>query len=186
MKRPTWATIVGVLAIIFGLSSITGGAQEMALPSMLEFQKEMMANFGQISNEEIASQSIPGSEQNEGKQTADFSLAIEGMQEMLVIPEWFKTWAIIFGLVSMVVGAIYLLSGIFLLMTKPFAITVFYLAIGISILWAIVQAIVYSQSSNMMLMAQTPASIASIVIDIILVVVVLVGSKEAFVAQVEP
>jgi len=45
MKRPTWATIAGVLAIIFGIFGVFGGAQEMAMPSMLEMQKEMMGNL---------------------------------------------------------------------------------------------------------------------------------------------
>lgn len=182
MKRPTWATIVGVLAIIFGVFGVFGGAQEVAMPSILEMQKEMMTHFSEGKTPD--GKDVPKMsweiENNGENQKIDMSSMFEGIQEQFQVPEWYKSWAMVIGLISMGVAALYLLSGIFLLMTKQFAVKIFYIAIGVSISWAILQAVIYSQVGSGMLMTQIPGFIASVVIDIILLVVVLVGGKEAF------
>jgi len=45
MKRPTWATIVGILGIVFGCFGILGGGQSVFMPKMMEMQKEMLEAF---------------------------------------------------------------------------------------------------------------------------------------------
>ncbi|WP_444894701.1 hypothetical protein ACJJIW_11630 [Microbulbifer sp. JMSA004] len=187
MKRPTWATIIGVLAIIFGIFGVLGGAQEIAMPSILEMQKEMMAEFSKgktPDGKDMPQLTLEIEEEGEPKRI-EFSQMMESMQEQFKVPEWYESWSIVFGIVSMVVAGLYLISGIFLMMTKDFAIKLFYIAIAASVIWAIIQAVISSQSNSGFLMAQIPGSISSIVIDIILLIVVLVGSKEAFVPQQE-
>ncbi|WP_444897051.1 hypothetical protein [Microbulbifer sp. SSSA005] len=183
MKRPTWATVVGVLAIIFGILGVLAGVQEIAIPSMIEMQKEMMTSFSEGKTPD--GKSVPEMsweiKKDGEKQKTDMSQMFEGIEEQFEHPEWYKSWAAVLGLISLVVAALYLLSGILLLMAKQFSIRIFYVAIGVSVIWAIVQAIIYSQADSSMLMAaQIPSSISSVVIDIILLVVVFIGSKEAF------
>lgn len=183
MNRPTWATIVGILAIVFGGFGVLGGAQEMAMPSMLEMQKEMMTNFGQENtvNGEKAPNITLEVEKDGEKQSIEVSNVFKSMGKHFEFPDWYKSWAVAFGLVSMLLSALYFLSGIFLLMIKKYAINVFYGAIGASMLWAIMQSVIYYKTGSGMLMAQIPMFVASVIIDIVLLVVVLVGAKEAFV-----
>ena len=185
MKRPTWATIVGILAIIFGGVGIFGGALEMAMPSMLEVQNEMIVSFSEsitLDSKDTSKMSLEIEKDGE-KQKVDMSKIFEDMHEQFQFPNWYISWAMVIGLISMAAAALYFLSGIFILMTKSYSIKMLYIAIGVSIFWALFKIIIYSQSGNFMLMAKTPNSVASLFIDIILIIVVLVGSKEAFSAK---
>ena len=182
MKRPSWATTIGILGIIFGILGVSGGAQEMAMPSMFEMQKDMMTSLSEGTDSK--GEDIPKVSweiEKDGEiQKIKMAEMFENLQEQFQLPEWYKSWAAAIGGISMLAAALYLLSGIFLLMTKPIAITLFYTAIGVSITWAIIQATLYTQAGSGMLMAQIPGFMASIVIDIVLLVVVLAGNKEAF------
>jgi len=187
MKRPTWATIVGVLAIIFGIIGVFGGAQEMAMPSMVEMQKQMMTSLsqGKTPDGETAPKMTLEMEKDGNVERVEMSQLFEAMEDKFKIPDWYESWAIVFGIVSMIVAGLYLLAGIFLLMTKQSAIKVFYIAIALSVAWAVFEAAFFSRMGSAILMAKIPGSIASIVIDVILVFVVFIGSKEAFVERGE-
>lgn len=184
MKRPTWATVIGILMIIFGVFGVLHGAQEMVMPSVMDMQKKIMTTI-----DESKVHDEDGSKASTDAQEADAQLQMNMMklfsevQEEFKYPEWFKSWSLVFGLISMVVGALYILSGTFLLMMKPFAIKLFYTTIGISVIWSVIQIVVYSVSTSSILLVQIPGAVGSIVIDIVLLVVVIVGNKESFAQQ---
>jgi len=177
MKRPTWATIIGVLAIIFGIIGILSGAQEMAMPSMIETQKEVQKEM--MSNLASGANGIPA------PPAAGVANMMEAMNTQLELPEWYMSWAPIMGLLSIVIASIYLASGVFLLIVKQFAVKLFYVAIGLSILWAAIQAVIFEKTGVGIIMAQMAGSVASLAIDIVLLFVVLFCSKEAFSPEVE-
>ncbi|WP_276783771.1 hypothetical protein [Thalassolituus oleivorans] len=185
MKRPTWATIVGVLAITFGIMGIFSGAKDIAMPSILEMQKEMMMSFsnGKTPDGKDLPQITWEFEKDGEKQKIEISKMFEGAQEQFQFPDWYKSWAVVIGLVSIAAATLYLFSGIFLLMKKPLAVKVFYVTISVSIAWACIQTLIFAQSGNGMLMAEIPMFIPSILIDIILLIVVLTGNKDAFNAE---
>ena len=166
MKKPSWVSIVGILLILFGVLDILGGAEKIMLPSMLEMQQHVMSEMS--------------------KNTAmigpmkDLSGMMKSLEEQFQYPDWYKSWAVVLGLVSMLVAGLYLLSGIFLMMLKPFAIRVFYCAIALSIAWAVALITLYVKSDTGILQAQIPGALASIIIDIVLLIVVLVGEKDVF------
>ena len=186
-SKPTWVSIIGVLLIVFGAFGIFGGAQEIMMPTIMEMQKGVLDSIGK--SIESGMHETSGDQQgNSGQQKAQqeqMAKLFTGMMEQFQPPEWYKSWAAVFGLISIVVSVLYLVSGIFLLMIKRFAIPVFYVAIGASITWAIIQGVIFSQSPSGMLLSKIPGSIASIVIDIILVVVVIAADKEAFAKRSE-
>ncbi|MEM7363870.1 MAG: hypothetical protein AAF525_07580 [Pseudomonadota bacterium] len=172
MKRPTWATIVGVLTIIFGLFGILGGAQEIAMPYVLDMQSEML--------EAMKESQVKSSENDENM---DPMAMADVMESMLNYPEWMRVWFPISGIISIVISAAYFLNGVFLLMVKPFAIRFFYLTVGLSVAWAVVSSAVMMIGGSAMLLAQIPWQIGSVAIDTVLLVVVAVGNKEGY--QVE-
>ncbi len=188
MKRPTWATIVGVLAIIFGGFGVLAGAQKMVMPSMIEMQKEMMANMGAVTiSDDDSSSKIIWKIETEGApgeaKVIEMSNVFESMEKELNIPDWYRTWAFAIGFVSLVLAALYFLSGVFLLMTKKYAIKFFYYVVCGSICWAIIQSVIYSQSESGFLFAHIPMAVAGIVMDVMLLVVVLAGGKDAFYSE---
>jgi len=185
VKRPTWATVVGVLAIIFGIFGVFGGAYDLLMPKMLEMQSEMLSTLseGQTSDGTAAPEVKMELEVDGQKQQMDMTRMFEQMGDMhehLQLPDWYKQWNTVFAFISMAIAGLYMLSGIFLLMTKRYAAKVFYIAIFLSIVWAVVQSVAYFRTGNTMLMAMMSGSAVSLVIDVVLGIVVLVGSKEAF------
>lgn len=173
MKRPTWATIIGVLAIIFGILGILGGAQDIAMPFTIEMQQKMAEGMAEVQKD------VPVEQQN-ADGTPNKSKVIDAMEEKFQFPDWYTQFSMVFGIIAMLVSAIYLMAGISLLMTKIYAIKAIVAALGLSVVWAVVQYFIFVQTANFMLMAQMPMAIASIVIDIVFLIVVLVGNKEAF------
>lgn len=188
MKRPTWATTIGILAIVFGVLGIFSGAQEMTMPLMLKMQKEMMHEMGlrKTSDGESVPKMTFEVEKEGDSTTVKIPDMFGVMDKFFSYPEWYTSWAIVIGGVSMLIAGIYLLSGIFLLMTKPVAINAFYLAVFLSVIWALVQTAIYISTGNTLLLTQIPGAVASIVIDIIFLVVVLNGNKEAYILRQPP
>lgn len=176
MKRPTWATIVGVLAILFGIAGVFGGADEMSAPAVVKLQHEVLEVLRKekpIPEAETPAPQAGADEEDE----IDMSVVFKVSTKSFTLPDWYKSWALVIGGLSMIVAMCYFSAGILLLMEKRYAVQVFHIAIALSIIWVVFQAIIYSRSGSPVLMAQIPSALASVVIDIMLVMVVFFGSK---------
>ena len=140
MKRPTWATVVGILGILLGNGGIIGSLQIMFMPQMLEWQKTMMPDFhGEVPQEEVTNYEV-GVEQTENNST---SFGIFGSQEeMFSFPDWFKQWSIVSGVIKLLISAIALYASIGILQLKKSAIGIFCFTSIANILFGIGSAIV--------------------------------------------
>ncbi len=187
MKRPTWATVVGILGIIFGCFGILFGGQEIFMPKMMEFQKEMMTQFEKdISKQQEQMQDKSNEQQDEGSQSQRMTPEMfESMKRMFDVPEWFGTWSLFSGVSKALISGLYLLASIWLLQTKASAIRIFYWAAGSSIALSIIKALVLFSAMSFMGMAFAAGGVFGIIIDIVLIIVVITGNKEAFQLQAE-
>ena len=179
-RIPTWVTVVGILAILFGALGVLRGAQQMVMPQMLEMQKEFIANMTEFVAEKSRN---TGNSKTPRGEPIDHEKIFGAFEELMIFPDWMKTWSPLIGAVSMLVAGLYLFSGVLLLMTKPVAIKLFYAALGLSVLWAIIMGVIFGMSGNTMLMAQLPGNVISIIIDIVLLSVVLSANKDVFVKK---
>ena len=173
MKRPTWATIIGIL----------GGGQEIFLPTMLTMQKQMFSEIKKIAEEQQAKRNseINSDEQQSKTPNPAFSPEIfKPMKKMFEIPDWFGLWSVIAGFAKAIVSAVYLLASIWLLQTKPLSIRLFYWAAGSSIALSILKGFVFLSAFSFMGMAMMFGGVFGAFIDIILIIVVVTGNKEAF------
>ena len=186
MKRPTWATIIGILGIIFGCFGILGGGQEIFLPKMLTMQKQMFSEIEKIAEEQQAKKNSEINSDEQQSKTPDpaFSHEIfQPMKKMFDVPDWFGLWSVIAGFAKAIVSAIYLLASIWLLQTKPLAIKLFYWAAGSSIALSILKGFVFLSAFSFMGIAMMFGGVFGAFIDIILIIVVVTGNKEAFQPQ---
>ena len=189
MKRPTWATIIGILGIIFGCFGILGGGQEIFLPKMLTMQKQMFSEIEKIAEEQQAKNNSEINSDEQQSKTPDpaFSHEIfQPMKKMFEFPDWFGLWSMIAGLAKAIVSASYLLASIWLLQTKPFSIRLFYWAAGSSIALSILKGIVSSSAFSFMGISMMFGGVFGGFIDIILIIVVATGNKEVFQPQSAP
>ena len=155
MKRPTWATIVGVLGIIFSCLGILGAGQEIIMPKVFKLQKEMLSDFEEIIEEEIEKERINQLDQEGGnKSGAEIPLGMfKSFTKFLDFPDWFGTWSIISGILKLLVSAFFLLASIRLLQMKRSSINLFYWAAGSSITLGVVKGIVAVSAVSFMAIA---------------------------------
>ena len=189
MKRPTWATAVGVLGIIFSCLGILGAGQEIMMPKIFKLQKEMFSDFEKIIQEEIEKERTnqPYHQEGENKSSSEIPMGIfQSFIKMMDFPDWFGTWSIISGLLKLLVSAFFLLASIRLLQMKTSSIKLFYWAAGSSIALGVLKGIVALSAVSFMAIAMMFGGVFGIIIDIVLIIVVATGNKEAFFTQTPP
>ena len=188
MKRPTWATVVGVLGIIFSCLGILGAGQEIIMPKIFKFQKEMFSDFEKIIQEEIEKERTNQTDQEgENKSSSEIPLGIfKSFTKMMDFPDWFGTWSIISGILKLLISAFFLLASIRLLQMKTSSIKLFYWAAGSSIALGFLKGIVALSAVSFMAIAMMFGGVFGIVIDIVLIIIVATGNKEAFFGQSPP
>ncbi len=188
MKTPTWAYVIGIMMMLFGGCSITGDLQSINSPNMLEMQHKMMAGMtGETDTIEMDSigldinNTIGNSNSGSSEQQAFKNMA-KTMKEMFYVSEFTKKWMVRFGYIGLFFSILYVFAGIFLLVKKTFSIKLAYLALALSILFSVIQAIVLSSDSSGGYISLTSgfSQIFGIIIDIILLVVILVSDKTAY------
>jgi len=193
MKRPAWATVVGVLGIIFSCTGILGAGYEIMMPGMMKMQKEVFGAMQKDMTRKPPAQkadSVPSESEEPsaaGGQTAPAPgppmEMFKVMEKMWDTPEWFGTWMVVGGTLKLLLCALYLFASIFLLQTKRFAIPMFYCAAGSSIALGVVKgvlAVLILPFIGMMVMF---GGMFGVAIDVVLVAVVATGNKDAFLPQ---
>ena len=98
------------------------------------------------------------------------------------IPAWYGPIAVIMSLISMAIAAFYLFTSILLLQTKPSAVLLFSLAVVVSIGFAILHAVVALLAGPMGIGLMLTGIFVSVV-NVVLLIVVATGDKEAFTQQ---
>lgn len=184
MKRPIWLTIVGVLAILFGIAGVFSGADQMSAPAVVELHQEVLEVVREEKPAPPTEESAPqaGAKVEDGG--VDISIAFETKTQAFNLPDWYKSWALVIGGLSMIVAIFYFSSGVLLLMERDNAVKVFHFAITLSVIWVVLQSIIYIQTDSGVLIAQIPSALASVVIDFMLLAVVFFGRKVSNVSPV--
>jgi hypothetical protein len=168
MKRPGWATVIGVLGIVFGALGLLRAGRIMLLPWILRLQKELLGLIA------------------EGLVTARGGAGLpEGVTRVLRlflgdVPPWIGAWAVALGALSMVVCGFYLYASICLLSMRRGAVSLVTWAFGLSIALDVVKGIVFGATHSFIGMGIAVGCMFGAVVDGILLLVVLTSDKTAF------
>jgi len=173
-KKPSWPKVVGILGIIFGAFGVIGGAQLMATPSIMEFQKGMMSNMEKLSERQDFNRRNSGPPPKE---------VFKMVKKMWDTPEWFDTWCMVGGALAVIISGFYVFAAIRILQIKPGATGLFYSAAGLAIALALVKVAVAVSLGSLMSIGMMVGAIVGGIADIVLFIVVASGSKEMFAAQ---
>lgn len=176
MKRPTWATVVGIVGIIIGCFGILGGLQLIMMPKMMEMQKEMLSSM----------QEVIEKQESKDPQQAPPEEVFKMMEKMWDVPDWFGTYCATMGIAALFVCGFYVFAAIRLLQTKPTAIKLFYLAAGVAIGFGILKGVFAMATASFMVMSMMIGGLFGVVINIVLLIIAAGGDKEAFTTQDEP
>lgn len=187
MQRPTWATVVGIMAIIFGCFGVLGGGQEMIMPQMLKFQQGMFATIGQQMEKDLDRQLAQAEEKGDTRalerkrDEQQMARDMMGMFESIWdLPPWFATFSVATGALKVLLSALYLLAGIWLLQVKPVAINLFYWVAGASIVLSVFKGVVLLGTGSFLGMIMLASGVFGAAIDVVLIIVVASADKQAF------
>ena len=163
MKTPTWKLIVGGLLLIFGLYGTIGSVLSIA---------GTLSMSAQIQTDVV------------GDDPAENDTSIRQPQNDLTqLFNDIHTWAITMSVITLVVSVVYSVGGIALI-TKPHGQRVFYVAIAMSVIWAIVKIVFFTQGDIQILLAMLPALAPSLIIDLIFTSIVFVKTRNQVNKQV--
>lgn len=184
MTRPTWVTVVAVLGITFGCLGILSGGHDVLMPKLMEMQKEMFDSMHSTSLDEKSDSTRQTIDSSSVAKNNDLKYPpnemFEVMQKMWEVPSWFGQYSIINGIIKALISAFYLLVSIWLLQMKFFSIRLFYWAAGLSIALSIVNIVILLNSFFWFGMGMMFGDVFGALIDIVLVIVVATGDKDAF------
>ena len=213
-KPPSWASVVGVMGLIFGLSGMGNGAYEIAVPYIFALQQQIMdaieetGEFDEPSlecsadnadaewtdsdtDDEYAVEEEGAGEEalDEDEVDADTQAQIDEithmMADMFATPPWYQKWTALNGSLALLLGAAYLLASIFLLLLRPGAPRLFMWVAGLSICRGVMAASVVASSFSIMMLWSGLSAVVGILIDVVLIIVVSVSDRSAYAASAE-
>ncbi len=164
MKKPGWVNWIGIIGIIWGVLGLLGAGQTLLMPKLMAMQQEMMPQ-------------IQKTLETSGQST---SQSMDMLSQMMDHPDWFGTWCVAVGIIALVISAFYIYASILLLQLKKSAIRLFYIAIGLSVSFIILRALVTISAMPLWGMSYLMYGVIGLVIQGIVIFVVLRGDKQAF------
>ncbi len=174
MNRPTWATVISVLGIIFSLIGMLGAGQDIALPMVMKFQKQMFSQIQEIQEREASK------EGSENGSVEDLNQTMESMEKMWDTPSWFGIFSVLSGLVKLLICGFGLFAYITLLRVKPYSIRLVYWALSLAIGLTVLKGAISVASMSLMAMMMGIGSVFGLMVNIVLLIVVAMADKSEF------
>ena len=174
MKRPTWATVISVLGIIFSLIGMLGAGQDIAMPVMIQFQKQMFSQIQEIQEKEARR------EGSENEADEEFDRVAESMEKMWNTPAWFGAFSVSTGLMKFLICGFGIFAYITLLQVKPYSTKLVYWALGLAIGLTVLKGAISVASMSIMVMVMGIGSVFGLMVNIVLLIVVAAADKTEF------
>jgi len=175
MKRPGWVIVIGTLGIIISLMGIIGTSKSIIVPRVLEFvQNEILTDLEDILED------IYEGEAWEFEELPPEEL-LEVARKFLTLPDWFYKLSVVFGIIGFFIYVYYLFSSVWFILIKKNAVLLFYIAIALSMCLSLSRIIAASFSRSFIGFIFMSGSVIGIAINIILLIVIAVSDKSAFV-----
>jgi hypothetical protein len=170
MKRPRWASILGIIGILISCLSFFLGTIDVISPWKTELQKEiLLENKTKFLNND------------EGKHQIRISqMDLAFIQEC---PEENLKWFAYLGIAEIISAALFLLSSIWLLLLQPLGIRLFPWAAGCIIAVKMLQSILAAVSLPSYGIVLLVPGLIWALINIKLIRVISSGNKDAFYIQ---
>lgn len=190
-KKPGWVTAVAIIAIVLSGFGVMGGIQEALTPFMLDAQRadyelmieelnniaaEVEQNSGVEKNTDI--KQIPGPEQ---QQVSDMFKSFAGLLEKILnMPEWYLSWLVLSGIISILIHGFYLFASIWLMQLKPYAPRYLAIALPLSIAFALVRTTIAVQALDSMALLLMGGTLIAMLVEVVLLLVLITKDKSAF------
>ena len=177
MKRPPWATGVGILGIIVAGSGVVGSAQMAMLGPALSRQRQALGVLDQA----VGSFTKASPRRDEESALLDDYLhGLSGAMGQLAPPPWYAAWCVAGGLMGMCSAGALALAASSLLQVRRWAVPFFYAAAALDMAVSLAKVVVAANASSLVASAAPAWALPAIVIEAVLVAAVAMGDKAAF------
>jgi len=202
MSLPTWATVIGVIMLLFGGCGVFQNVQKINSPSALD---EMSSEFEDIEHElnrELgrADDASTDEEMNLDSTTQDDDgeyeplssedsagiAMFEGMfgsvSNLLTFSDYYKKWIVRLGIIGLLASILYGIAGLILIMGKKYGVKLALAALIVSTLSVIFQIVIISadKESGFAAKAGNITNYLVIFVNIILFIIVMASDKTYF------
>lgn len=198
MKVPTWATVIGVLMILFGGCGVLNNVQKINTPKTLDQSSGMIAEITRELEEAVEEQKKETASEdsldtrnaedtiNANDRTESFKQIRDSMGKMLNFSDYYKKWIVRIGYIGVFVSIFYAIAGVLLVMGRQISIKITYLAIGLSLSALFFQIIVLAMDDESgMIAGMTNIGAYFMIFVNILVLVVILASDKSYFYQTE-
>lgn len=161
MKRPAWALIIGVIAILMGAIHAWIAMIDLSLAKSWEGLNAMFAPAQQIITEQ-------------GADAANFAFG------MIAPPAWFVNVAIQVGWAGIGISVVFLVAGIGLILFRRFGLWLLALALTANIIIQVLYSMQAVRSMSMQAVIIPSRTIWVIAVNLLLLLVIGIGSLRWF------
>jgi hypothetical protein len=161
MKRPTWALVTGIIAIIFG---VMNGWNAMVDLSQVQSWKAMNALFAP------AQQLI----QDQGAEAANFAFGI------IAPPAWFVNFAAQASWAGIMLGVLFAAAGVGLLLFRKAGMWLLGIALALNIILQGIYSMQAVRTMSVQVIAIPSRAIWVIVLNLLVLLVIGIGSLRWF------
>lgn len=196
MSKPGWATVMGIILILFGGCGAMNRVGEINSDKLTSIFEEAMEESSKENRKATRSDSIRSikyedmdSADKKGLSILSDSIVVDSldnvdieatMKQAFSFSDYRKKWIIRFGWIGLILSILFIVGGIMLLATKKYTIQVVLFAIAFSMTINILRFLIFSADTGTGKLIGVGANIGiafSFVIDIIMLILILVSDK---------
>lgn len=196
MSAPTWATVIGILMMLFAGCGACNSLQNTQFSANLDRQGDLVDKITKSMGDDIGRSDIDSTDlttiidttEVEASEVAQEKVTTtqpeevkEMIGQMLSFSDETKMWIERFGYIGLFGAIIYFFGGLFLLIPKSFSIPLAYTALGLSIVISLGQWYVLSgDGAGFLKVATGVGAVIGVVIDIIFGLLIYVSDKYSY------
>ena len=193
MQRPTWATVLGTLMILFGGCGVMNDVKQINTPALIDFQDDLM--------EELATEFGPGQLDQEDLEvlrsispdslTADIdtSMTTEDFTSLIKATTYLSPEVsqklVKYGYWGLIVSVLYIITGILFFARRRHVLSIAVSILVLSLIFCVIQIIDY-RSTNISQLMQIGLDLSLSVggfIDVVLLVILAIVDKSYYKAS---
>jgi len=168
MNKPLWITIVGIILIVMGCLGLMGAWQTFGMPRIVAQQKQMLPYMQQKMEQQK-------------DYTPEAKQRMQQMYErMMTTPAWFDNWCLFTAPIALLFSALFIYSGINLLLLRKTAANLIYWVLGADLGFLVIRGLVGLVFLGWIGISMVTMGVLAGIADIILLAVVANGNKQAF------
>jgi hypothetical protein len=187
VKIPTWAYVIGVLMMLFGVGSLKNDILLISSSDIAgmknDFTESVHQGFESLGKDSSYTKNQDSTQRAAMTQNLIvFDKLAKVVDDVTYMSPFTKTWTVRFGYMGLPITFLYILGGLFLMIKKNFSIKLALGILSLNMLFAFVRLLVLTNDTSgglIEIMAKF-STITGIILDAIFLVVILASDRSVY------